>query len=231
MKARRRSSVFLSWYDRCHGLRSISLRYFNAAGAWPDGSMGEDWSRTLNLVPLVMKAALGHQATLQIFGSDYPTPDGTAIRDYVHVVDLAEAHIKALELLESGGTTTALNLGTGTGSSVLDVLTTAEQIVGHAIPYEHRAPTSRRPGRPLFGQLLDRNRCSTGKPALIWSRSSLRHSHGTRPTLMDTHPELTTTQNARLFDLLCRGATEFARRSNEYGVPHTGESLGAPTTT
>jgi UDP-glucose 4-epimerase len=94
---------FLQWYDRCLGLRSVSLRYFNAAGAWPDGSIGEDWTVTLNLVPLIMKSVLGRRGALQVFGTDYPTADGTAIRDYVHVIDLADAHLKALELLERGG--------------------------------------------------------------------------------------------------------------------------------
>jgi len=108
----------MSWYDRCLGLRSVSLRYFNAAGAWPDGSIGEDWTVTLNLVPLVMKTALGRRSALQVFGTDYPTLDGTAIRDYVHVLDLAEAHLRALEFLEAGGDSTAINLGTGIGSSV-----------------------------------------------------------------------------------------------------------------
>jgi len=145
----------LSWYDRCHGLRSVSLRYFNAAGAWPDGSIGEDWSRTLNLVPLIMKAAAGRRGPVQIFGSDYPTRDGTAIRDYVHVVDLAEAHLLALELLEAGGSTTALNLGTGVGSSVFEVLEAAERAIGRSVPYELVA---RRPGDPVA--LFSENRRS-----------------------------------------------------------------------
>jgi len=141
----------LFWYERCRGLRSVSLRYFNAAGAWADGSIGEDWTLTLNLVPLVMKATLGRREPLQVFGTDYPTPDGTAIRDYVHVVDLAEAHLKALEFLEAGGATTALNLGTGIGTSVLEVLAAAERASGRPVPYE-LAP--RRAGDPtaLFSQ-------------------------------------------------------------------------------
>jgi UDP-glucose-4-epimerase GalE len=134
------------WYDRCLGLRSVSLRYFNAAGAWLDGSIGEDGTVTLNLVPLIMKTALGRRGALQIFGTDYPTPDGTAIRDYVHVVDLAEAHLKALELLENGGASTAVNLGTGIGSSVFEVLASAERAIGSPVPYE-LAP--RRPGDPV----------------------------------------------------------------------------------
>ena len=134
------------WYDRCLELRSVSLRYFNAAGAWLDGSIGEDWTVTLNLVPLIMKTALGRRSALQVFGTDYPTPDGTAVRDYVHVLDLAEAHLRALELLEDGGDSAAVNLGTGVGSSVLDVLASAETAIGRAIPYEF-AP--RRPGDPV----------------------------------------------------------------------------------
>ncbi len=136
----------LGWYDHCRGLRSVSLRYFNAAGAWPDGSIGEDWTFTINLVPLVMKAALGRSGPLQVFGTDYPTPDGTAIRDYVHVLDLADAHVRALEYLEGGGATTALNLGTGVGSSVSEVLRAAERVIGRPVP--HRL-VGRRPGDPV----------------------------------------------------------------------------------
>ena len=136
----------LSWFDRCVGLRSVSLRYFNAAGAWPDGSIGEDWTVTINLVPLLMKAVLGQSGPLQVFGTDYPTPDGTAIRDYVHVVDLSYAHMKALEYLERGGSSTVVNLGTGVGSSVFEVLSSAERIIGRPVPHE-LAP--RRPGDPV----------------------------------------------------------------------------------
>ena len=136
----------LSWLDRCAELRSVSLRYFNAAGAWPDGSIGEDWTVTINLIPLLMKAALEMGPPLRVFGTDYPTEDGTAIRDYVHVVDLARAHMQALEYLERGGTSTVVNLGTGVGSSVSEVLSTAERIIGRPVPHE-LAP--RRPGDPV----------------------------------------------------------------------------------
>jgi len=136
----------LRWYDECLGMRSVSLRYFNAAGAWPDGSIGEDWSATINLIPLLMKAALGKRAPLQLFGSNYPTPDGTAIRDYVHVVDLADAHLKALEYLEAGGASTTVNLGTGVPASVLEVLKAAEDAIGRPVPYEIADP---RPGDPI----------------------------------------------------------------------------------
>jgi UDP-glucose-4-epimerase GalE len=136
----------LSWFDRCLGLRSVSLRYFNAAGAWLDGSIGEDWTITINLVPLVMKAALGQSGPLKVFGTDYPTRDGTAIRDYVHVVDLADAHKRALEYLEQGGSSTVVNLGTGVGSSVFEVLAAAEKLTNRSVPHE-LAP--RRPGDPV----------------------------------------------------------------------------------
>ena len=136
----------LSWFDFCSELRSVSLRYFNAAGAWHDGSIGEDWTVTINLVPLVMKAALGQSGPLQVFGTDYPTPDGTPIRDYVHVIDLADAHKKALEYLERGGSSTVVNLGTGLGSSVFEVLSAAERIIGRQIPHEL---TAQRPGDPV----------------------------------------------------------------------------------
>ena len=131
------------WYDRCLGLRSVSLRHFNAAGAWPDGSIGEDRTVTINLIPLLMKAALGRRGPLEVFGTDYPTPDGTAIRDYVHVLDLAEAHVRALEYLEGGGETTVLNLGTGVGSSVFEVLGAAERVIGRPVPHAAGRPPSR----------------------------------------------------------------------------------------
>jgi UDP-glucose-4-epimerase GalE len=136
----------LRWFDHCVGLRSVSLRYFNAAGAWEDGSIGEDWSATINLIPLLMKAALGKAKPLQVYGTDYPTPDGSAIRDYVHVVDLASAHLAALRYLDEGGQTTAVNLGTGRGVSVLEVLSAAENLIGRRVP--HRLST-RRPGDPI----------------------------------------------------------------------------------
>jgi UDP-glucose 4-epimerase len=136
----------LHWYDVAHGTRSVSLRYFNAAGAALDGQKGEDWTYALNLVPLVMKALLGRIPGLQVFGTDYPTPDGTNIRDYVHVVDLAEAHLRALEYLEKGGETTAVNLGTGKGSTVLEVIDAARRASGLAI---EPALVGRRPGDPV----------------------------------------------------------------------------------
>lgn len=138
--------TMLGWLDRLGPLRSVSLRYFNAAGAWPDGSLGEDWSLTTNLVPVVMKALLGRRPPLEVFGTDYPTPDGTAIRDYVHVLDLAEAHVAALDHLEAGGASAVVNLGTGVGSSVREVLAAAETAAGRAVP---TVLSARRPGDPV----------------------------------------------------------------------------------
>ena len=136
----------LGWYDVTRGLRSISLRYFNAAGASPDGTFGEIWDHSANLVPLTMKAVLGRRPPLQVFGDDYPTPDGTCIRDYIHVDDLADAHLKALAHLAGGGVTDTLNVGTGVGSSVLEVIRATERISERPVPYEIVA---RRPGDPV----------------------------------------------------------------------------------
>jgi UDP-glucose 4-epimerase len=135
----------LHWYDRCLGYKSVSLRYFNAAGAAMDGSLGEDSSVTLNLVPMAMKALLRTAPPLQVFGTDYPTPDGTAIRDYIHVDDLADAHLRSLDYLAAGGDTTAFNLGTGVGSSVRQVLAAAEKAAGRPVP---ATDSPRRPGDP-----------------------------------------------------------------------------------
>lgn len=136
----------LKWFDVCHGLRYASLRYFNAAGASFDAQIGEDWTRTLNLIPLVMKAALGRAPAVNVFGTDYPTPDGTAIRDYIHVNDLADAHIKALEYLMAQDTSQIFNLGTGTGSSVQEIVDAARRVSGVEVPVEY---TGRRPGDPV----------------------------------------------------------------------------------
>jgi UDP-glucose-4-epimerase GalE len=136
----------LDWYDRCRDLRSVSLRYFNAAGATPTGDFGEDWRVTLNLIPLVMKAAVGRAPDIKVFGTDYDTPDGSAIRDYIHVIDLADAHVRAIALLEDGGASTTLNLGTGRGSSVLEVIDAAARASDREIPIEK---CGRRPGDPV----------------------------------------------------------------------------------
>ncbi|MET0627300.1 MAG: UDP-glucose 4-epimerase GalE [Acidimicrobiia bacterium] len=135
----------LRWFDECHGLRSVSLRYFNAAGASADARLGEDSPRPLNLVPLAMLSALGKIDALSVYGTDYPTPDGTCVRDYIHVDDLADAHVRALNYLADGGASTALNVGTGRGSSVLEVIEGAKTVSGVDFPVKL---VERRPGDP-----------------------------------------------------------------------------------
>ena len=135
----------LESYDRAYGLRFASLRYFNAAGADESGDIGELHKPETHLIPLALSAAAGSGAELQIFGSDYPTPDGTCIRDYVHVNDLANAHVKALEHLANGGSSFAVNLGTGTGFSVQEVISAVEQATGKTVP---RKLAARRAGDP-----------------------------------------------------------------------------------
>ncbi len=135
----------LAAYSVAHGLRSVSLRYFNAAGAHPDGSMGELHTPETHLIPLALQAALGVAPPLTIFGNNLNTPDGTCIRDYIHVSDLGRAHVLALEYLAQGGRTTCLNLGTGEGTSVAQIVLAAERISGRKVPYSYADP---RPGDP-----------------------------------------------------------------------------------
>jgi len=126
----------LGAYSVSSGLRSVSLRYFNAAGAHECGTIGEFHKPETHLIPLTLQAALGIGGPLRIFGGDFDTPDGTCIRDYVHVSDLGEAHVSALEYLASGGKTVNLNLGTGRGTSVNQIATTIEEITGRRVPRE-----------------------------------------------------------------------------------------------
>jgi UDP-arabinose 4-epimerase len=135
----------LHWFGQAYGVRSVALRYFNAAGADLDGEIGECHEPETHLVPLVLQAALGQRPQIDIYGTDYPTPDGTAIRDYVHVEDLALAHLRALERLREGGGNIAVNLGTGHGRSVREVIAAAEAATGRKVPAQ-AAP--RRPGDP-----------------------------------------------------------------------------------
>jgi UDP-arabinose 4-epimerase len=135
----------LGWYGQAYGLRSVALRYFNAAGADPDGEIGERHDPETHLIPLVIRAALGQAGPVSVFGTDYPTPDGTAIRDYIHVADLADAHVRALAYLDAGGSSAAFNLGTGTGHSVREVIAAVEHQGNHAVP---RTDAPRRAGDP-----------------------------------------------------------------------------------
>lgn len=150
----------LRWYGNAHPIQSVSLRYFNAAGADLDGEIGEDHDPETHLIPLVIENVLTTQNQVQIFGTDYNTPDGTAVRDYIHVTDLAAAHIKALDYLSAGGNSIAINLGTGKGYSVREVINMVEDVSGNMINVKE---VSRRNGDPamlvaqydLANELLD----------------------------------------------------------------------------
>jgi UDP-arabinose 4-epimerase len=135
----------LRWYGECYGLRWMALRYFNAAGADPEGEIGEEHDPESHLIPLVIGAALGTRPAVRIFGTDYDTPDGTAIRDYVHVMDLADAHLRALQTLDAGSASQAVNLGTGRGHSVREVVDTVARVAGRQVP---AVESPRRAGDP-----------------------------------------------------------------------------------
>ncbi|MET0790896.1 MAG: UDP-glucose 4-epimerase GalE [Polyangiaceae bacterium] len=134
----------LRWYGDAYGLRSVALRYFNAAGADPDGQLGEAHTPESHLIPLAIAAARGG-TPLKLFGTDYPTPDGTAVRDYIHVADLALAHVLAVRHLEAGRESFVANVGTGVGHSVRQVIETVARVTGSKVPY---AEVERRPGDP-----------------------------------------------------------------------------------
>lgn len=139
------SERLLPWFEAAHGIRFAALRYFNAAGAAPDGSSGEDWRDAPNLIPAVLAVAADRRPMLTINGTDHPTRDGSAVRDYIHVLDLAEAHLRALEAITRDDTSLTLNVGTGRGASVLEVLDAARRITGRPIPAD---AGPRRPGDP-----------------------------------------------------------------------------------
>jgi len=137
----------LRWYGAAYGIGWVALRYFNAAGADPEGQIGEAHHPETHLIPLVIRAALGQGPPVEVNGTDYPTPDGTPVRDYVHVVDLADAHIRALDHLFRGGASMAVNLGTGRGHSVREVIQAVRRVSGRPAPHEERG---RRQGDPPF---------------------------------------------------------------------------------
>lgn len=133
------------WYGVCHGIKTFTLRYFNAAGADPEGFIGECHKPEPHLLPIVVEAALGRRPYVRVNGTDYPTPDGTAIRDYIHVIDLASAHVSALRYLSNGGGSNVANLGTGKGISILEIINKTAEIAGRR-PDVVEGP--RRPGDP-----------------------------------------------------------------------------------
>jgi len=135
----------MKWVSRANGVRYVSLRYFNAAGALPDGSIGGDHKTETHLIPLILQVPTGRRDHITVFGDDYPTPDGTCLRDYIHVVDLADAHVLALEYLRKGGASDIFNLGNGQGFSVKEMIAAAEKATGRSIKVEIGA---RRAGDP-----------------------------------------------------------------------------------
>ncbi len=135
----------MHWADKAYGIKFVALRYFNVAGAAPDGTIGEDHGPETHLVPIILQVAQGKRDELSIFGDDYNTPDGTNVRDYVHIMDLADAHILAIKYLEAGNESNAFNLGSSTGFSNKQMLEAAREVTGEPIP-ARIAP--RRPGDP-----------------------------------------------------------------------------------
>jgi UDP-arabinose 4-epimerase len=148
-------------------LRSVTLRYFNAAGADPDGELGEDHRPETHLIPLIIAAAQGQRPAIEIFGTDYETSDGTAVRDYIHVTDLAKAHVQAVQRLLDGAPSASFNLGIGRGHTIRDVVSVVESLSGRRIPVRERP---RRPGDP---------------PALIADSTRAQAVLGWRPHLSD----------------------------------------------
>jgi len=157
----------LADFDTAYNLKSVSFRYFNAAGAEPNGLLGEDHSPETHLIPLVLLTALGKRESVSIFGTDYPTKDGTCIRDYIHVMDLAQAHVLGLEYLLQGGESQAFNLGNGNGFSVREVIETAKLVAGREIK---TIECDRRPGDP---------------PVLVGSSDKARNILGWQPQYSD----------------------------------------------
>jgi len=154
--------TLLRWFDRIHGLRSVCLRYFNASGADPEGLLGEEHDPETHLIPLLFRAVNTEQP-VTVFGNDYDTPDGTCIRDYIHVNDLAEAHILAVEALANGAASDQFNVGTGTGHSVLETIRAVEEVTGRKVPY---VVGPRREGDP---------------PVLVAEAGKLRRALGWQP--------------------------------------------------
>jgi UDP-glucose-4-epimerase GalE len=158
--------TMLRWFDRIHHVTSVALRYFNAAGADPEGRLGERHNPETHLIPLLVRAVLTGQP-ITVFGDDYPTPDGTCIRDYIHVNDLAEAHILALGHLMAGGASVQLNVGTGAGHTVMETVRAVEEVTGRKVPY---VVGPRRPGDP---------------PSLVAASDKLRSTLGWAPRYAD----------------------------------------------
>lgn len=174
----------IHWVSQSSSLKYVSLRYFNVAGAWDDGSTGEAHSTETHLIPIIIQVPLGKRKNLQVYGNDYPTKDGSCIRDYIHVVDLAEAHYLAMKHLFEGGNSEVFNLGSQEGYSVLEMIDAAEKVVGSKIPYEL---SSRRAGDPaiLVASSQKINKALGWKPI----RTELKEIIGSAYAWHRLHPE------------------------------------------
>jgi len=168
----------LYWADHVHGLRSACLRYFNATGADPGGMLGEDHRPETHLLPLIVDAALGRRQGFRVFGTDYQTRDGTCIRDYIHVTDLADAHLRVMDLI--GTRSVVYNLGTGRGHSVLEIIETVKRVSGQDVPVSF---AGRRPGDP---------------PALVADSSKFMRATGWQPRFRRIDDLVETTFNWRV---------------------------------
>lgn len=164
----------MAWADKAYGIKFVALRYFNVAGAAPDGTIGEDHGPETHLVPIILQVAQGKRKELSIFGDDYNTPDGTNVRDYVHVMDLTDAHILAIKYLEAGNKSNAFNLGSSTGFSNKQMLEAAREVTGKPIPAK-MAP--RRPGDP---------------DSLVAASNKAREVLGWKPKYDDVHDIIAT---------------------------------------
>ena len=164
----------MAWADKAYGIKFVALRYFNVAGAAPDGTIGEDHGPETHLVPIIMQVAQGKRKELSIFGDDYDTPDGTNVRDYVHVMDLADAHILALQYLKKNNQSNQFNLGSSTGFSNKQMLEAAREVTGKEIPAK-MAP--RRPGDP---------------DSLVAASEKAREVLGWKPKFDDVHDIIAT---------------------------------------
>ena len=174
----------MKWVSRANGVRYVSLRYFNAAGALPDGSIGEDHATETHLIPLILQVPLGKRDHITVFGEDYPTPDGTCLRDYIHVVDLADAHVRALDYLRQGGESNIFNLGNGQGFSVKEMIAAAQKATGRSIKVEIGA---RRAGDPA--QLIASS--EKARTVLGWNPqfTDVEQVIGTAWTWHEKHPK------------------------------------------
>lgn len=178
----------LADFGETHGLKSIALRYFNAAGADPDNEIGEDHDPETHLIPIILDAACGIRKTITVFGTDYETPDGTCIRDYIHVSDLADAHVKALEALRSGAPTDVFNLGNGRGFSVREVIAAAEAATGLRVPVSFGARRAGDPAQLVADSAKARDVLSwqpqiTGLSEILRTAWAWHQRRGTRATL------------------------------------------------